>query len=150
MRYILLILILLSGLTGYGQSPTKIAFDYDDAGNQTVRRICVSCQYKSSNDVKNIEDVTSDDLQDLYPDSKISYYPNPVKEQLYLKWKLTNEVRVSSIKLYSLTGQQIKSFENLNGKDSFVLNFSDLPQNVYTVILVYSNGEEKPFKIIKN
>lgn len=129
----------------------KISFQYDSAGNQIVRQLCLSCASKTTeNAPKEIAEVQNQDLKKFYPEDVISYYPNPVKEQLYLKWEIIDNVKVVSIDLFSLTGQLIRSYKNLESQNNYTISFYDLPNNVYSLRLVYSNGEQKPIKIIKN
>lgn len=148
MKYFTLLILCLFGLQINAQS--SIQFSYDNSGNQIERKYCYGCSAKNSNEIpKEIAELKQEDLQKFFPEDVISYYPNPVKEQLYLKWELINDVKVSSIRVFSLSGQVIKSYDNLEGKNSFVIQFSSLPQNIYSIVLVYTNGDEKPIKIIK-
>ena len=105
-RTLLFLLLFLSSLS-FGQ---KIAFNYDDAGNQIQRYICTSCHSRKTNDTdyKTPESLTDKDLikDDLY--GQISYYPNPVKEELYVKWHNKVDNQVTKIELYSISGQLVK------------------------------------------
>ena len=136
--------------TSINFAQTKISFDYDTAGNQTLRQICLSCKTPNvKEDAKEVTELTSEDLQKFSPDDVISYYPNPVKEQLYLKWELINENKVSTIHIYSLTGQLLKMMTKLEISNSAVIDFSALPNGIYNILLNYTNGENKSIKIIK-
>lgn len=146
MSKIFILFLFLSTFIANAQN--KVSFDYDAAGNQILRRWCPSCHSKNEN-IKDISDIQPSDLQKFSPNDVISYYPNPVKEQLYLKWELIDDIKVSSIKVFSLTGQLIKSYNHLEGKDSYVIQFNSLPQNIYSLVLVYTNGDEKVIKIVK-
>lgn len=149
MKKILLLLIFcLLGISSKAQN--KLSFDYDAAGNQILRQWCSGCHSKTTNETpKEIEEIKPEDLQKFYPEDVISYYPNPVKEQLYLKWEVINNNNVVSIELYNLNGQTIKSYKKLEGTNSFTISFSELPKNVYSLNLIYANGEQKSIKIIK-
>ena len=46
-----------------------------------------------------------EDLLKFSPEDVISYYPNPVREELYLKWELVNENKVSSIEVFSINSK---------------------------------------------
>ena len=128
----------------------KLSFDYDEAGNQTQRKWCSSCHSKTSGETpKEITDLKQEDLQKFFPTDVISYYPNPVKEQLYLKWELINDNKVTSIQLYSLSGQLVKSYTKLEDTDNKTMTFGEYPNGIYTLLLLYTNGEEKSIKIIK-
>lgn len=96
------LLLLLSGLMCQAQN--KIKFSYDTAGNQIQRElVCINC--KTTNNVKNLSEIRKEDLIQSEVSDQISYYPNPVQQELYLSWELVNNNSVSSIRLYSLTGQ---------------------------------------------
>jgi hypothetical protein len=128
----------------------KITFDYDAAGNQIKRSWCPNCPAKTSGETpKDIADIKQEDLQKFFPTDVISYYPNPVKEQLYLKWELINDNKVTSIQLYSLSGQLVKSYTKLENTDNQTMTFGVYPNGIYTLLLLYTNGEEKSIKIIK-
>ena len=128
---------------------TKLTFSYDGAGNQTTRILCINCLPQSAKPVKEIDAVAESDLEKFFPEDVISYYPNPVKEELYIKWELIEGNYVSSLQLYGLNGQVLQSFTNLNKKDSQNIAFQSYPTGMYAVILFYKNGEQKSIKIIK-
>ncbi len=88
MNKFLLILLFLFSVVIRSQSG-KITFSYDTAGNQTSRTLCLKCVSKNGNETpKEVVALQEEDLQKFFPEDVISYYPNPVKEQLYLKPKL--------------------------------------------------------------
>jgi hypothetical protein len=130
----------------------KITFNYDAAGNQILRELCLSgCSQsaKKVEDVKEIEALTEDDLLKFSPEDVISYYPNPVKEELYLQWQLGEENYVTSIKIFSFTGQLLRSYSpNLNNTAQNI-PFQEYPRGVYAVLLYYKSGDQKSIKIIK-
>lgn len=150
MKNYLLILFLGISLTITAQ-PDKITFDYDAAGNQTIREICISCNrsgYKTAAP-KEIAALKEEDLQKFSPEDFISYYPNPVKEELYLKWELVDSKTVQSIYLYSLNGRVLKTYNNLEKVNNLNMPFFDYPSGTYLVVLVYNDGEQKTIKIVK-
>lgn len=148
MRELLFTLILFSSIKFFGQQQ-KIPFDYDIAGNQITREFCLNCSAKTSNISKEISELKDSDLLKFLPEDNFSYYPNPVKEELFLKWDNSNTIKISNIKLFSLNGTLLKSFENQENLISQNILFQYYPNGLYVVILSYSNGEEKTIKIIK-
>lgn len=147
-----IITLLLIGLSAFANAQQKITFSYDSAGNQIVRNLCLSgCAStgKSVKDVKEMEAVTDDDLLKFSKEDVISYYPNPVKEQLYLKWELINDNKVSSIIVYGMSGQILQTFSRTESADNQVVSFGEYPRGVYLVVLNYKNGDQKTIKIIK-
>jgi hypothetical protein len=132
-------------------SQTKITFNYDAAGNQILRELCLSgCTAKPSKEIpKEIEAITDEDLQKFSPEDIISYYPNPVKEELYLKWELKDDNRVLSIVVYSLNGQILNTFSATEKLNTQNISFQNYPTGMYIVALIYTNGDQKTIKIIK-
>lgn len=129
----------------------KVRFEYDVAGNQVQRKWCPTCLSKNVNqEFKEISKLEDSDLQKFFPDDVISYYPNPVKEELYLKWDLINDNRVSTINVYGMNGQLLKTLDDNLENNSSVISFNDYPVGIYFVYLNYSNGDQKSIKIIKN
>jgi hypothetical protein len=129
----------------------RLRFEYDAAGNQILREWCPSCSSRNSQEVlKEVSDLKDSDLEKFFPDDVISYYPNPVKEELYLKWELINENKVQSLDVLSMNGQLLKTFKDNLQQNSFVISFRDYPNGIYFLNLVYSNGDQKSIKIIKN
>lgn len=147
-----IITLIVFGISIFSNAQQKITFSYDSAGNQIVRNLCISgCNPagKSVQDIKEIEALTEDDLLKFSKEDVISYYPNPVKEQLYLKWELLNDNKVSSITVYGISGQTLQTFSKTESLDNQIISFEQYPRGVYIIALNYSNGEQKTIKIIK-
>lgn len=134
-----------------GQAQDRIKFDYDLAGNQIVRKLCLDClQSKiSDEEIKDVTKLQEKDLLKFSPNDVISYYPNPVKEELYLKWELLNNNKVTNIEVYSISGQLVKSVQRLEDNNSSVISFNEYTSGTYMVLLLYTNGEKKSITIIK-
>lgn len=150
MKNQLLLLFLAFTLWAKAQD-NKIIFDYDLAGNQINRELCLNCtkpNYKTT-DVKEIATLVEEDLQKFLPEDMISYYPNPVKEELYLKWELVAGKAVTSIYLYALNGQVLKTYNTLEKANNLNIPFFDYPGGTYLVVLGYNDGDQKTIKIVK-
>lgn len=135
----------------YSQTIDHILFEYDTAGNQIKRyTIDINAGRPANEIVKEIENITDEDLisSDLYDD--ITYYPNPVKETLFVKWENKSDEFVTSVFLYSLSGQSVQNFTSLRDKETLNVPFDTLPQGLYTLMFEYSSGKQKTLKIIKN
>lgn len=128
---------------------TKLNFSYDGAGNQTSRVLCINCLAKPAKDSTAIEAITENDLKKFFPEDVISYYPNPVKEELYLQWQFAEDNYVTTVNLYSLTGQVLRTYQLNNSTSNLNIPFQQYPSGVYLVLLSYKNGGEKSIKIIK-
>lgn len=157
-------MILLSCLTANGQQKIaeqsqqnrtmpmypKLFFSYDNEGNQTERRFDWSNTAKSANTIpKEIVTIKEENLQEIPVDDTISYYPNPVKDELFLQWELSQDNIVSTIHVYDLNMQLLQSYSNGNKANAMAISFTNYPTGVYAVVLVYNNGNQKSIKIIK-
>jgi myo-inositol-hexaphosphate 3-phosphohydrolase len=98
---------------------------------------------------KEISSLENDDLLKFYKDDEISYYPNPVKEELYLNWKLTDEKSVTSLQVVDMRGDILNSYDLPKKMNNQNLSFQYYPSGVYIVLVNYSDGVIKKIKIIK-
>lgn len=149
MNKLLLFAILLFCFSMNGQN--KIRFEYDQAGNQVIRYWCPSCSAKSANnqDIKEIAALEDTDLQKFHPEDEFSYYPNPVMEELFLKWPLREDKKVKNISVYNISGQLVKQYANLEKEQTQNIPFSNFPVATYILVLEYTNGEQKSINILK-
>lgn len=149
MKPVLLFLFtILVSIGSYAQD--RIKFNYDTAGNQTRRFVCYGCSAKTTDSIpKEIAELKEEDLLKFSPEDIISYYPNPVREELYLKWELTNENKVSSIEVFSINGQRVNVYSNLEKENAKNIPFQEYPQGTYLVLLNYTKGEQKSITILK-
>lgn len=74
--------------------------------------------------------------------SKLSFYPNPVTDVLYVKHKLA----VEGIDVFNLTGQKVMTTKV---KTDGSVNLSSLPKGVYIVNATLADGTNQTFKVIK-
>lgn len=146
MKHQLLFVALLFCVISNAQS--KLNFGYDGAGNQKTRTLCINCQ-STSKPVKEIAALTDQDLEKLSEQDVISFYPNPVKEELYLQWELSKENYVTSIQIFSTSGQLLKQYNATSKTNNQNIPFQSYPTGLYVVSFKYNNGEEKNIKIIK-
>lgn len=145
------LLLLFLGASLFTKAQDKITFDYDNAGNQIKRELCLSCNkanYKTK-EVKEFTALVEEDLEKFTPEDAISYYPNPVKEELYLKWELVADKTVTNIQLYDLNGRVLQNYGKLEKSNSLNIPFLNYPKSTYLVLLVYNDGETKTIKIVK-
>jgi hypothetical protein len=138
----LLLLVLL--VTTVSNAQKRIKFDYDTTGNQTERVICPNCGAKVSNENPKEEDFIKNEIS-----SSIDYYPNPVKEELYLKWTNKLDANIEAIELSSISGQLLKKSTEMQDKKDTSITFSEYPQGMYVLVFIYTNGERESIKIVK-
>ena len=147
MKKIILLIFCFYALLSNAQ---KIRFEYDAAGNQIQRKWCPSCLSRNAQETyKEVSNLEETDMQKFFPEDVISYYPNPVKEELFLKWKLVEDNKVLSIDVYTLNGQVLRSIKENLSENSLVISFQEYPVGVYFLTLNYINGEQKSIKIVK-
>lgn len=147
-----IITLIVFGITIFSNAQQKIVFTYDAAGNQIRRELCISgctSSAKPATEIKEIEALVEEDLLKFSQEDVISYYPNPVREELYLKWELTNDSAISSIQITNMNGQILKKFSNLQRLTNQNIAFAEYPSGIYLVVMNYSNGQQKTIKIIK-
>jgi hypothetical protein len=147
MQRFLLLIFLHCSLFSIAQ--TKLNFSYDQAGNQITRILCINCLAKSAKEIVEPEVITENDLEKFAPENVVSYYPNPVKEELYLQWELAHDNYVTTVHVYSMTGQVLLTFQINTTANNLSVPFQQYPTGVYLVLLSYKNGGEKSIKIIK-
>lgn len=135
----LIMFLLVLGYSSFGQVTT---FNYDAAGNQTAVYVEISIAPASKGTSQQILQ-----KKPIYKDVK--YYPNPVKSELYMEWETIDNNSLSSIVVYDVGGILIKDYKELNTINSYTLSFQEYAQGIYFVEFLYSNGEHKTFKIIK-
>lgn len=129
----------------------KIKFDYDIAGNQYNKYIVFETGRIRSNELNDLDK----DIQEVNEEKKeiltenIKYYPNPVKESLYVYWINTTENAVVEINLVDINGKVVYQSKVLN-KTQVSIQLSNYTNGIYIMSLNYNNGESKSFKIIKN
>ena len=140
-KTILVPLILLLTLLN-AKAQQKIHFDYDAAGNQVARLWCSGCDAKNAS-IKKIADLEASDLKKFLPEDTFSYYPNPVKEELFLKWEITKDYAIATIQVFNSTGILLKTINNLNTVDNYSIMFQDYATGIYFLELISVNGEQK-------
>lgn len=135
----LVLLFLVFGYSSFGQ---RTNFSYDVAGNQIAVYIEVFL-----NPWSKIASPPKLQSNPIYKDVK--YYPNPVKSELYVEWQIIDNNSLSGISVFNVNGVLLKNYKELNTINSYTLSFQDYSQGIYFVEFLYSNGEQKTFKIIK-
>lgn len=140
--YTIVFLFIICGV----KAQTTLSFDYDESGNQKLREIiCVNCRTANGTD----QEVTNQEFTESADFPQISFYPNPVQEELFIKWELNENLYISSLEVYNIQGQFIYSKDDLSQANTTSISFGNLAQGMYVVSLVYNNGEKKDLKVIK-
>lgn len=127
----------------------KIVFQYDQAGNQITRTLCLNCLPTSKKDTKQTAELTAAELLKFSPTDAISYYPNPVKEELYLEWQILEDQKVTSITVYGINGQVVMTYAGIENVNAQNISFQQYSAGIYVLVLHYTSGDQKTIKIIK-
>lgn len=125
-----------------------ISFEYDDAGNQVVRKPIYLASPRPGRPTETKPEEPKVFVEsDIYSD--IKYYPNPTIEILYVKWKNDIETFVSNIQVYNLSGQLMGILDIDRNSEQIEVDFRAYPTGMYELVLAYSNSKMKTLKIIK-
>lgn len=144
------ILVLVLGLFGFlisNAQTTKLLFSYDTAGNQIARTLCVNCPVGQGRPAKPVD--TKEEEIEIIVIDKVTFFPNPVQEELNIQWELVNNKTVDNIAVYNLNGALMQTFSDLKNETLKVLPFGSYPSGMYIVSLTYNDGEQKSLQIIK-
>ena len=148
----LLFLFLITGFNSYCQSPNRILFRYDSAGNQDQRSLCINCSIsRIANDsiIKEEDLISEEEIDHENSQSLVKYHPNPVLEELNVSWINDTQSKLQKIDVYSLNGQLLTSYRLNNNQDSITIPFNRYAEGYYNLILIYSNNDRKTIKIVK-
>jgi hypothetical protein len=119
-------------LTPYANANFQLRFVYDDMGDYS---------YTAVVDDVSITAGTTLATSDISLQDKVEVYPNPVKDNLYIKSDLKSDSKISVI---DMSGKLLKTF---TGK-SESYNLSDLPKGTYMILIDSDKGTIRK-KIIK-
>lgn len=136
---------------GNPQANNAINFLYDLSGNQTKREM-IFLAAKNSNSLSDsnvISKKNNEKKMSISEYSDITYYPNPVRSELYLKWENSKNTSVVKIELYNNGGQFVNRIPIAQGSKDAAINFESYPTGVYMLTLIYGNGEKKTLTIVK-
>lgn len=123
-----------------------VNFEYDSAGNQKTREleICLNCGDRTgsqeNSSFKKIEENS---------ESTLTYFPNPVSEQLQLQWQNLELDYITAIDLYTLSGQKMYTSNFDFTVTETVLDFTPYAAGIYNLLVTYKNGDIKTVKIVK-
>lgn len=121
----------------FGMSCRCVKMKYDVNGNE--EGVIPKLQITSLSATREAMPLSKSDIKDIVSKEKISVFPNPVKNDLYIKAP-NNEGYYYQI--YNMSGQLVKSGKFENGKT----NLSLLSSGIY---LIRINSENNIIKIIK-
>ncbi|MHA3789600.1 T9SS type A sorting domain-containing protein [Flavobacterium hauense] len=145
MKSLFLVFFLIAAL--FDSNAQTVSFDYDSAGNQVARYVCVNCNGRIIKDTITVTEATID--SDEIHQSKIVYYPNPVQEELNIQWMNGINASVSSIEVFSMTGQLLGIYNGLENLQSTAIGFGNYPQGFYNLTMYFTDGKKETIKVVK-
>ena len=150
MRITLFLFLLFLSKTINAQN--RIKFNYDSAGNQEQRYLCINCSTaRTANDtvVKGEDLISEEEIKKENLISQVKYFPNPVLEELKVSWTNETQNKLQNIEIYTLNGQLIKTYPLNLTQESIKIPFGNYSDGYYNLVLNYSNGTRKTLKIVK-
>ncbi|MGL5233775.1 MAG: T9SS type A sorting domain-containing protein [Empedobacter falsenii] len=131
----------------YSKDPLN--FEYDLSGNQIKRYFnisIVSGKTSSANETTfDKVEIVQESIKEI--ETVFQVYPNPTPGPLNIKWN--TEEGVQDIKLYDLTGKEVKNYQVNKLSNNIEINISNVPAGVYVLRFITSKGEIISKKIIK-
>ncbi|MDR3654091.1 MAG: glycosyl hydrolase family 28 protein [Paludibacter sp.] len=88
---------------------------------------------------------TTSGIAEIKSDSKLTCYPNPLVGD---NFTVSSDIGISKIKIYSLTGVEIKE-QNGNESTLVLVNFSGIKDGYYIVNVKLNNGLNSSLKLVK-
>jgi hypothetical protein len=83
-------------------------------------------------------------FNDLPESEKLTVYPNPANDKISIQ----SELAISSIVIFNVTGQTLVEMKNPSLTKNIRIETQNIPQGVYSVKLIYTNGSQASRKII--
>jgi|JI8StandDraft_1071087.scaffolds.fasta_scaffold04080_3 hypothetical protein len=146
---ILVIFLLAINFPLFAQTP-KLIFEYDGAGNQTMRRICYSnCDnavYKNAITTKD-EVVEENSIQNI--EDAFTIYPNPTEGLVKLEWDSSIEDEIETIELVGNASLFYKEIEVKKSQNAIELDISNEFTGMYVFVITFQDGSQITKKLIK-
>lgn len=76
-------------------------------------------------------------------------FPNPTSNQISIPYSLPNEEKTGIIKIFDISGKEMKSYSVDSNFQNITLNASELPSGTYYYQLETSKGKIGGKKVIK-
>ncbi len=151
MKKFLLLFILFSITTKlFSQVPhTVISFKYDGAGNQYVRYFDLSKKSKEASTEQVTEDISEGTPQNTDLTRAVNLFPNPIENELNLDWSASVNTYVKSIQVYSLGSKMIENRTPSKSTQQYKINFNHYASGIYIIRILFDNGKQETFKVIK-
>lgn len=120
----------------------KITFEYDSMGSQINRTYDPSGSRLSQQQAKDYDELVANDFQKFFSEDIISYYPNPVKDELFLKWEVLNNDVIDNITIYNINGLLVKEIKFIK-ENKTIISFQNFNSGTFLVNLNFTSGDRK-------
>ena len=150
MKTLFTILLLITYIQTFSQIFSQIEYIYDEAGNRHIRKLIdMSDKTLGRNDSTSESDTTiieerNELTYNFSADSKISVFPNPVKQTLNIQTENINTIDISVIDFSGKTLMNKKNSDSWN-----LLDLSMLPPGSY-ILSIIADGKKTDWKILKD
>lgn len=148
-------LLLCLLINANAQTP-ELSFNYDEAGNQTTRTwICIGCTtpYAPATLVSKYmpSGTVTPPSTNKIADRKLLAFPNPLREQLTLKWDNTSYY-IKAIEVSTIAGASVfnQSYNYTEGVTEITVPFSKQIPGLYFIRVLYSDGKQDLVRVVKN
>ncbi|MCF6349286.1 MAG: T9SS type A sorting domain-containing protein [Flavobacteriaceae bacterium] len=124
-----------------------IHFSYDNAGNHIKRSFATS---KSANQIAEVTETLVEELEEKQEDiSLLDYYPNPIENELTITWAKSINTHVTSVFVFNISGKLVKSFNPSQKSQELNLPFQNIASGLYIIKVLFNDGKQDVFKVIK-
>lgn len=124
-------------------SQNSISYEYDQAGNRTLRKVIV---LQGPQSIKNHTSTDSTVVKEILNYRQIKIYPNPTKGILKIELPLGKDEKPLQIQLFNGSGNVLINQDAVIGVNE--LDLSVYPKGWY-ILRIISAEIKKEFKIIK-
>ena len=143
-------IILLLVIPSWGYSQQELCFHYDKAGNQRLITICGSGEEQLS-DEELFKDTLDEKRREERNAEKITLdvAPNPVVDELTVYWQHKEQKPMTELFITSADGKILYKKEALQGASQHKVNISKYPIGFYLLVMEFTDGSRKIFKVVK-
>ena len=134
----------------------ELSFNYDEAGNQTQRTwICIGCSTPFAPATLVSKYMPSGTVTppstNKIADRKLLAFPNPLREQLTLKWDNISYY-IKAIEVSTIAGASVfnQSYNYTEGVTEITVPFSKQIPGLYFIRVLYSDGKQDLVRVVKN
>ena len=137
----------------FGQTPQKVSYMYDAAGNRTLRTKIISMTKSSFNEVGQDTGSTSATViaevrhEDLLGERKVMIYPNPTQGLLRIEYQGDSELKDARLLLYDRNGRLLRQINK--AELSQTLDLTLLPAGTYILQIIEATAKSE-WKIVKD